>query len=63
MGDAIVHIGESSPEFVAFRLYHEVRQAEDPKQLSKKWILDTYAECLNAVRQPENRVAARSARL
>lgn len=66
---AVVHIGENSPEYVAFRLMQEVLQVENKllhpseespqKVASRKLILDTYAECLNAVRNPHARVASR----
>lgn len=56
----VVHMGENSPEHVAFRLYHEVMQTEGKvpyrdtnggkQQADRKYILDTYAECLAAVR-------------
>lgn len=56
---ADVHIGENSPEQVAFKLYREIAAAElygsQPKNPDRKWILDTYAECLLAVRMPANR--------
>jgi hypothetical protein len=55
----VVHIGENSPEKVAFDLMRVVIHI-DNKQVSgisgkgdptdRKWILDTYAECLNAVK-------------
>jgi len=57
---AIVHIGENSPEEVAFKLFKEIVSVEihnsnPPKAMSKKWILDTYAECLLTVRGPISR--------
>jgi hypothetical protein len=52
MADApVVHIGENSPEQVAFNLMKAVLIAE--KQLNsadRKTILDTYSECLDAVK-------------
>jgi hypothetical protein len=55
-----VHIGENSPEEVAYKLFREIVQAEGPalvgKKLDRKWILDTYAECMQAVRQPHSRL-------
>ena len=52
----IVHIGENSPEQVAYKLLHKVERAEgkvdaggDPKPgTDRKWILETSAECLKA---------------
>jgi hypothetical protein len=56
----VVHIGENSPEYVAWKLLHEVANAEgkvfhnNPSSnytaADRAWILDTYAECLKAVR-------------
>jgi hypothetical protein len=54
MADApVVHIGENSPEEVAFKLMSLIRhlQAQNsPKDM--KGILDAYAECLRAVKDP-----------
>jgi hypothetical protein len=61
MADAtpVVHIGENSPEHVAYKLLSSVAFAEgksvfglfaskDPAD--RKWILDSYAECLEATK-------------
>jgi hypothetical protein len=59
MPDApVVHIGENSPEHVAYQLFREVARAEKMNvinsptshggEATRKWILDTYAECLYA---------------
>ena len=52
MENAVVHIGENSPEYVAFRLMDRVFMAEDskPRHVTKGHILDTYSECLQAVK-------------
>jgi hypothetical protein len=59
MADApVVHIGQNSPEEVAYKLWHEVARAEGKdttytsgnNKPNRKWILDTYAECITAVR-------------
>ncbi len=60
----VVHIGENSPEEVAYKLFLEVAYAEkknthagvtfDDKP-DRKWILDTYAECIIAVKEPLRR--------
>lgn len=66
MADApVVHIGENSPEYIAYRLLHDVAGAENKlfrptsgsgyAAADRKWILDTYAECLRAVRTPASR--------
>ncbi len=55
--NAVVHIGENSPEQVAFKLMQEISNVEGvqlyshgEKPVSREWVLDTYAECLKAVR-------------
>jgi hypothetical protein len=47
--DTVVHIGENSPEKVAFDLMVAVLNAERAER-SRKTMLDTYAECLWAVK-------------
>lgn len=62
-GESVVHIGENSPEHVALELLRVI-QAVEGKGIShgysdsadRKWILDTYAECLLAVRNPSARI-------
>jgi hypothetical protein len=53
MADAtVVHIGENSPEEVAYKLLR-VKLGKDDRhvsQLTLKEMLDIYAECLNAVK-------------
>ena len=59
MADApVVHIGENSPEHIAHRLMHEIAIVEGKsfqrspgqgfEKADRKWILDTFAECLRA---------------
>ena len=65
MADApIVHIGENSPEHIAYRLMRDIAVIENRpivtareivNRADRKWLLDTYAECLEAVRFPEAR--------
>ena len=62
MADApIVHIGENSPEHVAYQLLLHIAWIEQkaiqangsfasPERATRKWILDTYDECLLAVK-------------
>jgi hypothetical protein len=60
----VVHIGENSPEEVAYKLLVTIASNEK-KTLSdrtsgsatadRKWLLDTYAECLSTVRTPGSR--------
>lgn len=50
--------GDNTPEQIAFKLLERVAEAEGvsfarggkDKPATRKWILDTYAECLDAVR-------------
>lgn len=59
----IVHIGENSPEQVAYKLFFDVIKREATKSSAnkaieqdvRKYLLDAYAECLRAVRYPEER--------
>ncbi len=61
--EAVVHIGENSPEEVAYKLFRCIGAAEGKtafngvpqKGTDRKWILDTYAECLLAVNRPYDR--------
>lgn len=51
MADApVVHIGENSPQEVAFKLLRMVMAAENKgiSDANREYILDGYAECLNA---------------
>jgi hypothetical protein len=58
MADApVVHIGENSPEYVAFRLMRMIaaneKKAVDSSALADRdWIIRTYCMCLKAVQQP-----------
>ena len=64
MADAVAHIGENSPEYVAYQLLKDVSRAEgklvgglNPNPgVTRQYILDTYAECLVAVRHPNTRI-------
>ena len=56
---AVIHIGENSPQQVAYKLLIHVAAVEgyylrqgpvrDEKSPDRQYILDTYAECLSAV--------------
>ncbi|ACT58030.1 hypothetical protein [Hirschia baltica] len=57
--ETVVHIGENSPEQVAFKLLEKIMRSENkgvgfndsgPNRADRIYILDTYAECLIAVR-------------
>lgn len=59
---AVVHVGENSPEHVAYQLFCHVAAVEgvllgrlQKDATSRKWILDTYSDCLHAVRNPHLR--------
>jgi hypothetical protein len=59
----VVHIGENSPEEIAYRLFGHITVCEQKNVTTtaannpdRKWILDTYAECLRAVRSPRARL-------
>ena len=61
----IVHIGENSPEEVAYKLLVDVARVEGKvfhqspsggyTTATRAWILDAYAECLRAVQHPLSR--------
>jgi hypothetical protein len=62
----IIHMSENSPEQVAYKLLREIASIEKKKafgaanatdEVGRKWLLDTYAECLLAVRSPGSRKA------
>ena len=58
-----VHIGENSPQQVAYKLLEIIASNEgktlrydgDKASADRKWLLDTYAECLTTVSQPWDR--------
>jgi hypothetical protein len=62
MSNHIVHIGENSPEQVAYKMMKDIANAEqvslvpngpaDWKRADRAWILQTFAVCLDAVRNP-----------
>ena len=58
MADSVVHIGENSPEQVAYKLLEMVASVErkklfggDPASADRAWILSTYADCIGTVRR------------
>ena len=55
----VVHIGENSPEKIAYKLMENVLYSIEQKSsedLDRKTYLDTYAECLLAVTYPNRRL-------
>ena len=62
MADPLASSGSPSPEEVAYKLLYVVAWGEninldDWAKADRKWILDTYAECLMAVRNPAARLS------
>lgn len=62
----VVHIGENSPEQVAFKLLIEVAACEGKHMQcgaytdeapTREWLLDAYAECLQTVTNPYGRLS------
>lgn len=56
--------GENTPEQIAYELMTCIAHNErktlriahgDPATADRKWILDTYAECIQTVREPHRR--------
>jgi len=64
--EPVVHISLNSPEQVAFRLMEAIANIEgkalarnpstDESAADRSWVLDTYAECLSAVKSPRKRL-------
>jgi hypothetical protein len=56
--NAVVHIGENSPEQVAYKLMRDIAIAEKiylsgtSLNSNRDWIIRTYCQCLQAVRNP-----------
>ena len=53
--DAVVHIGENSPEQVAYKLMMDITNVEGrdffgDNPADRAYILDTYVECTRAIR-------------
>jgi hypothetical protein len=49
----VVHIGDNSPEHVAYQLMRDIQASGAGFKLNTDQFLDLYAECLMAVRNPE----------
>jgi hypothetical protein len=61
----VVHIGENSPEEVAYKLLKVIASNEGKSLIGtmsgkatadREWVLDTYAECLEAIRNSSYRL-------
>ena len=66
MAESVDIHGGPSPEEVAYKLLYVVAWGEDKDldawgKADRKWILDTYAECLLTVKKPEARMTSRPA--
>ena len=55
--------GDYSPEYVAYLLFKTVADVESkelrrgyPNTADRNWMLDTFAECLDVVKNPKARV-------
>ena len=56
MADApVVHIGENSAEYVAYRLMKDIQNATEAFKLPADQLLDLYGACLMAVKNPHQR--------
>jgi hypothetical protein len=56
MADApVVHIGDNSPEYVAYLLLGRLLDIEERIGSSRQSYLDAYAECLLTVKAPASR--------
>lgn len=56
-GEVKIDLGEGTAESVALKLYWEVIGNEAQPRRDRKYILDTYAECLKAVKNPAARLS------
>ena len=60
-----VHVAHNTPEQVALGLFHLIAQSEKwvfhqgatggYQTADREWILDTYAECIRTIREPQAR--------
>ena len=61
MAEPITIYGGQSPEEIAFKLLYAISWGENIDleawgKADRKWILDTYAECLQTVKNPAARI-------
>ena len=58
MAETTMRIAENTPEYVAYLLMRDVFKAEKKRlnEVSRKYLLDTYAECLSAIETPSARL-------
>ena len=56
MADTVVHMGENSPEYVAYKLLVDIANVENKtlhrgnEAATREYILTTYAQCFRVVR-------------
>jgi hypothetical protein len=60
-GEPVVHIGENSPEQVAFRLLQIIADVEGRQlyghgenKVDREWLLKTYSQCIFIVNRSSN---------
>jgi hypothetical protein len=55
----VIQAAHNTPEQVALTLFHIIARVEgkslDWNGADREWILDTYAECIRTIRQPQTR--------
>ena len=58
----IIQAAHNTPEQVALTLFHIIARVEgkslDWNGADREWILDTYAECIRTIREPQTRGVA-----
>lgn len=52
-------VQENTPEEVAYKLMTDVNYAEDRRNRTREALLDLYAECLLAVKEPRSRLSGK----
>ena len=57
----VIHMGENSPEHIAYRLMLDVQNIEKTTKWGRKELLDLYAECIHTVRDPLTRLGEKRA--
>jgi hypothetical protein len=59
VADTAIHIGENSPEYVAYKLMLDVIRMGGKDLHSKDEILNLYADCLHTVNMPHLRAGGK----
>ncbi len=60
----VIHLGENSPEHVAYKLLRTIAMAENVAidewgKADREWIITTYVECLKAVKTGNHRYSTK----